>query len=433
MGHCTGGIIDTLILHALSNKNRFNSLRGAVPQGMLTAETGTMLQWFALYFATFPHREGVDHDELTSLVRLRCGETATAESLAITMHLINTLRTPASEDSVAGILGQLHELDLSGKAGALLSRYNNGEEVDLAYELQQLSATTVRQLGQSDPAKYIDTHIDDLLKEVSDDKGIKFRRISVLRDGILGLQGGASVCLAARPDKGKTSFIADVITDFAPQCVQFFGPDRPILWLCNEGSGKRIVPRIYQAALGKDLNEIIELSNVGALMPAYEAALNATAKYIRVKDAHGMSLAQIEQVVEAMNPCVVVFDMVANVRLGKGSGGGNKADEVEQLWQGVREMAVLKDFIALGTAQVSVEGDNNLYPSYSALKDSKTAIQGATDIVLMLGSLNNPEMATLRAISTPKNKFGVPGKPSHVQSELYFDGSRCRFNDGSTP
>lgn len=398
---------------------------------MVSAETSVMLQWFQLYFSTFQERKAIDHDELTSLVRLR-SNGASAESLAITLHMVEQLRRPVADDSLAGILSQLHELDLSGRAGALLAKYNAGEEINLAYELQSLSATTVRSMGQSSPDTYIDTHIDDLLKEVSNDAGIKFRRIAVLRESILGLQGGASIGLGARPDKGKTSFIADCITDFAPQCVQFFGADRPILWLCNEGSGKRIVPRIYQAALAKDLNEVIGLSNAGQLQAAYEKAIGAAASYIRVKDAHGMSLAQIEQVVDSMRPCVVVFDMIANVRLGR-SAGANKADEVEGLWQGVREMAVLNDFIALSTVQVSVEGDNMLYPSYTALKDSKTAVQGASDIILMLGSLNNPDAQALRGISTPKNKFCVPGRPSYVQSELYFDGSRCRFTDGSTP
>ncbi len=335
-----------------------------------------------------------------------------------------------NEEGLQGVLAQLHELDLSGRAGALIASYNNGDDVDLAYELQRMSADTVRSKGQSSPDTYIDTSIDDLLKEVSNDSGIKFRRLTILRESILGLQGGATIALGARPDKGKTSFIADVITDFAPQCVHFFGVHRPILWLCNEGSGKRIVPRIYQAALGKDLDEIITLSNAGDLGRAYEKVIGAPASYIRVKDAHGMSLAQIEQVVESMNPCVVVFDMVANVRLGKAN-AGNKADEVEQLWQGVREMAVLKDFIALGTVQVSVEGDNQLFPSYTALKDSKTAVQGATDIIIMLGSLNNPDAAALRGVSTPKNKFGMPKKQSYVQAEVYFDASRCRFSEGS--
>lgn len=423
--------MDLLILAALSNKNRYKALVGAVPTGMVSSETGVMLQWFSLYFNTFPERKAIDHDELISLVRLR-STGASAESLAITLHMVEQLKRPVADDALAGILGQLHELDLSGRAGALLAQYNGGGEVDLAYELQKLSADTVRSMGQSSPDTYIDTCIDELLKEVADDKGIKFRRIQVLKDSILGLQGGASVGLGARPDKGKTSFIADCITDFAPQCVEFFGADRPILWLCNEGSGKRIIPRIYQAALAKDLNEIIELSNAGALRPAYEKAIGAPSDYIRVKDAHGMSLAQIEQVVESMRPCMVVFDMIANVRLGRSTGGGNKADEVEQLWQGVREMAVLKDFIALSTVQVSVEGDNQLFPSYTALKDSKTAVQGAADIILMLGSLNNPDAQALRGISTPKNKFAVPGRQSYVQSELYFDASKCRFTDGST-
>lgn len=423
--------MELAILAALSKRSRFNSLRHVVPQGMVTAETASMLGWFGLYFNTFPEHEHLQHDEFAELVKLRLPPETARESVALMMHMVEKLREPVSEESITGIIGTLQDLDLSGRAGAVLARYNSGEEVELGYELQRMAADNCRAKGQSDPGSYIDTDIDTLLKEVSNDAGIKFRRISVLRENILGLQGGASLALGARPDKGKTSFLADVVTDWAPQCVQFFGADRPILWLCNEGAGKRIIPRIYQAALGKDLNEIMSMSNAGTLRDAYCAATAAPVNYIRVKDAHGMSMAQIEQVIDGMNPCVVVFDMMANVRLGKGKSGGNKADEVEQLWQEGRELAVLKDFILLGTVQVSVEGDNQLFPSYTALKDSKTAVQGATDIILMLGSLNNPDAQSLRGISTPKNKFAVPGKQSYVQSELYFDASRCRFSEGN--
>lgn len=73
-----------------------------------------------------------------------------------------------------------------------------------------------------------------------------------------------------------------------------------------------------------------------------------------------------------------------------------------------------------------------LYPPYSALKDSKTGIQGATDLILMMGALDNPEAQSLRGLSTPKNKFCPPGKKSYAQGEVYFDGTRCVFNDGSS-
>lgn len=420
--------MDLLILRALSERKRYRALRHAVPDDMLTGTTVAMLQWFGAYFDAFPEHAAVLPDELASLVRLRSGG-APKEQVQLTLLLCDKLREAVPESSLAGILGQLHELDLAGRAAALVAQYNNGEEVNLAFELNKLAAGTVRALAQAAPLDYIDTPIGEILADVAEDRGIKFRRIGLLREHIMGLQGGASVALGARPDKGKSSFIASAVTDFAPQLAGHFGPGRPILWMNNEGSGKRIIPRLYQAALGLDLDGIIELSNKGTLVQKYTDAVGGDASIIRVKDMHGASLAQAEQVIEAMRPAVVVFDMLANFQIKGGS--GNKADEVERLWQTVRELAVQHDFLALSTVQISAEGGNMLYPPYSALKDSKTALQGATDIILLLGSLDNPDAANLRGLSTPKNKFCPPGKASYATGEVYFDGSTCTFDDGS--
>lgn len=422
--------MDSLLLHALSNKQRYNSLKHVVPQGMIAPDTQAMLAWYGAYFAAFPERTDVDADELQSLVRLRAAGAA-PESIQITLHLIEQMKRRPDDSAVNGILGQLYELDLSGRAAALIERYQRGDEVDLAYELSRLSQQAVRSKASATPDDYIKTGIDDLLSEVSDDKGLKFRRIAALREHILGLQGGASIAIAARPDKGKTSLIASILTDFAPQVREMYDGKRPLLWLNNEGSGKRIIPRVYQAALGKDLNEIIVMSNSGVLVPAYTAAIGGVQDLIRVKDMHGASLAQIEQVIEAQRPAVVIADMLGNFRLGSAVNGANKADAVEQIWQEWRELMVRHDCIGLATVQISVEGGNMLYPPYSALKDSKTGIQGATDVILMMGSLDNPDAQTIRGLSSPKNKFAAPGKPSCFQSQLYFDGARCVFNDGS--
>lgn len=422
--------MDNLLLHALSNRQRYNSLKHVVPQGMLAPDTSALLQWYGAYYGAFPERDSIDMNELQSLVRLRSAHAA-PEAVQITLHLVEQLKTRPDDAAVNGILGQLYELDLSGRAAALIERYQRGDEVDLSYELSRLSQQAVRAKASATPDDYIRTGIDELLAEVTDDKGLKFRRIAALREHILGLQPGASIAIAARPDKGKTSFIASVLTDFAPQVVQMYGTDRPILWLNNEGSGKRIIPRIYQAALGKDLNEIILMSNRGELVPGYTKAIGGVPDLIRVKDMHGASLAQIEQVIEAQRPSVVVGDMLGNFRLSGAANGSNKADAVEQIWQEWRELMVRHECIGLATVQISVEGGNMLYPPYSALKDSKTGIQGATDVILMMGSLDNPDAQQLRGLSSPKNKFATPGKPSCFQAELVFDGARCVFNDGT--
>lgn len=421
--------MDNLLLHALSNKQRFRSLSSVVPTAMISQDTAAMLAWFGAYYAAFPERDNIVVDELSSLIRLRAAHAA-PEQIAITLQLCENLRRPIDEAGLRGILGQLHELDLSGRAGAMIAKYNAGEEINLAYELNKLSTHAVRSMAQAAPDDYIDTPIHELLSEISDDKGLKFRRLGLLRENVAGIMGGANIAIGARPDKGKTSLIASIITDWAPQIAPIFGPDRPILWLNNEGSGKRIIPRVYQAALTSDLNEIIKLSNCGELVPRYTAAIGGTADLIRVKDMHGANLAQIEQVVESMRPAVVVFDMIANFRLSGQANGSNKADAVEQLWQEVREMAVRHDFVALNTVQISAEGGNQLWPPYSALKDSKTGIQGATDLILMLGSLDSPDAQQVRGLSTPKNKYAVAGKQSYVQGQVYFDGACCAFTDG---
>ena len=420
---------DLLILHALGTRKRFSLLASAVPLGMVSQDTQVMLAWYAAYFNSFPEREAINHDELVTLIRMRSAQSA-PESVALTLHLVEQLRKPVDEAAIKGVLGQLHELDLAGKAGALIQQYNSGGEVNLAAELSHLSQHAVRQLANDCVDAYCDTPIGDILTELENDAGVKFRRWRLLNDGLAGLSGGASLAIGARPDRGKTSWLAAVAADFAPQLPEYFGKGRGIAWLNNEGTAKRIKPRLYQAALGKTLEEIIQMHHEGTLEAAYNEAMGGE-DVVKVKDMHGASLAQIETYVEATRPAVVYFDMLANFSVGRAVQGANKADEVEQKWQAVREMAVRHDFIAVSTVQISIEGENMLYPPYSALKDSKTGIQGATDIIFMLGSLLNPDAAALRGISTPKNKFSKSGKPSYLQGELYFDGSRCVFSDGA--
>lgn len=421
--------MESLVLSALAERQKYNSLKHAVPANMMSPETTAMLAWYGVYFETFPEHTKVDVDALQSLIKLRSG-SATPEQINVTIQLTNELRKVQDESTINGIVTNLYELDFAGRAAAIVAAYQRGEEINLVYELSQLSQKATRSIAATASTDYIDTPIGELLAEVSEDKGIKLRILNLLMHNIAGLSGGTSIAIGARPDKGKTSLIAALITDIAPQIHGYFGPDRPILWVNNEGNGRRIIPRIYQAALKQDLNGIISMSNRGELVPAYTKAIGGVADLIRVKDMHGASLPQIEQVIEQMRPAVVIFDMLANVRLGGPANGGNKADAVEQAWQETREMAVRHDFISMATVQISAEGGNMLYPPYSALKDSKTGIQGATDIILMMGSLDNPDAQSIRGLSTPKNKFAMPGKKSYVQGEVYFDSSTCVFSDG---
>ena len=417
--------MDTIILQALRDKNKFRQLRAAVPDAMVGQETVALLNWFGAYWNAYPEHNTVQVPALLSLFHTRAA-SASPEQIAIMTALISRLNESVDADAVKGITSQLYERDFAGRAAAILNKYDAGEEVDVTFELNRMASENMRRLSASTPASYIDDAIEDILADYSTDRGLKLPT-QLLRNHVGGLLGGDTVLVSARVDKGKTSLVAAALVEFAPQLEALGWSGRPMLWLNNEGSGKRILPRIYQAALKKTFTEICALSNAGELRGLYSQAVSG--QQIRVKDMHGANLAEVERVIEEMHPCVVVFDMLANFRV-PSAGGGSKSDTIETLGQEVREMAVRHDFVALETAQVSIEGDDQLYPSYGAIKDSKTALQGAVDVMLMMGALNSPMMDTVRGFSTPKNKRHMAGKPSYAQGQIFFDKERCFFSDG---
>lgn len=419
--------MDINLLAALRERSRFRQLRAAVPDSMVGQETLAMLGWYKAYFDAFPEKDFVEIDSLRSLFTLRAG-TATPEQKAVMAALFDRLDQPVDPDIIKGITYQLYTNDMSGRAAALINRYDEGDEVDLTYELGRLARENMQRLGATTPSSYIDSPIEDILADLADDRGLKLPTMA-LKEHVGGLQGGDLLGVAGRPDKGKTSLVAAILTGFAPQLRSMGWAGRPIVWFNNEGNGRRIIPRIYQAALGIDFQTLIDMSNKGTLTAAYSKAMDG--QEIRVKDMHGATFGQMEQVIEEMNPAVVVYDMVANFRMAGQAAGGNKTDAEEAKWQEAREIAVRHNHVAVGTIQVSADGDDTLYPPYGALKDSKTSVQGTLDVQLMMGALNAPEMAALRGLSTPKNKRQIVGKPSHVQAQVYFDSQTCQFTDGA--
>lgn len=415
------------ILHALRQKDKFRLLQHAVPQEMIGQEAKFVIGWMRQYWDAYPSHEFVDIDALDAMIRLKSGYDA--NQFALVKLILDRLRKPVDPETVRGVVGLLAELDYRGKAAAVIARHEAGEDVNIVYELARLTEQAKKATGQSAAELYIDEDVVSILKSEAGDHGIKLPTL-LLSEHIKGMLGGASVALAGRPDKGKSSLTAFIAAKVAPQIPKYFDDDRPLLWLNNEGMGRRLIPRIYQAALNVTVDELYALSNEGKLEDAYLRAMGGRKDRIRVKDMHGADLARIEQVIEKMRPAVVITDMLANYKMPGST--GNIVQDTEHKWQEMREMACRLDFIHFGTIQISNDGDDQLYPAYSHLKDSKTGVQGATDVIVMMGALNDPGSFAVRGLSTPKNKFSMPGKRSHAQGQVHFDAPRCQFTDSPT-
>ncbi|CAI3971366.1 DnaB-like replicative helicase [Variovorax phage VAC_51] len=411
---------DNLILHALRDKRRFNTLRTSVPDDMLSPDSTNMLAWYSLYFQTYPEAERVEVDQLQALIKLRANPEAGPDALAVTLHLVGQLHDEPPSDAIAGVSNTLRERDLAGRAGALLARFNRGEEVDLAYELRSLSLEVKREMEAGGVGSWADGPIEQYLADDADEGGLM---IDIYGDGfntLKGLRPGDNIAVVAPTDKGKTSKLCKLAASFAKQRREEYIKDqRPILYLVNEGQAERITTRMWQTVLGITREQMYEWNRTGELTLKYEDAIGGR-RAIVLKNIHGKNLSQVEQIIEHFNPFVVISDMTGRIRAVSNRGGAaNDINQLEEVWNGMRELAAIHKFIHIGTIQVSAEGFDMLFPPISAMQNSKTGIQTTLDLCLMIGALNN--MPNVRGISTPKNKLARAGMKSENQFQVVFD------------
>lgn len=413
---------DFLILHALRDRRRFRTLRSAVPDSMLSPDTTNILAWFNLYFSTYAEDERVEVDKLNTLVSLRTDPSAAPESVAILRAMISKLAIEPDADAVRGVQNTLNELDLSGRAAALLAKFNSGDEVDLAFELRALASQSVREKQDGGVGGWADGPIADYLRDDADEGGLMIDIFGPQLNTLKGLRSGHNVAVVAPTDKGKTSMLCALSASFAKQRkAQYLEDRRPILYLVNEGQAERITPRMWQTVLGITREQMYAMSNSGTLEDAYAAAIGSRNAII-LKNIHGKNISQVEQIIEHFNPAVVITDMTGRIRAVSNRGGAaNDIAQLEEVWNGMRELAAIHHFLHMGTIQVSAEGFDMLFPPLSAMQNSKTGIQTTLDLCLMMGAISS--MHDLRGISTPKNKLAKAGNNGRNEIQTTFNAA----------
>ena len=219
------------------------------------------------------------------------------------------------------------------------------------------------------------------------------------------------------------------------------GENRSILWFNNEGPGRKIITRNFQSALGCTTEELVKLSNTPAdaefskyksqVRQQYAAALGGRPGVLRVFDIHDMWNHEVEDIMKQYKPALCLFDMVDNIKFGgEANNNGARTDQLlEAMYQWARLMGVKHDCAVLATSQISADGDGISYPTLPMLKDSKTGKQGAADVIITIGALNDPVLENSRYIGTTKNKRRRTGKNGSPQQEVFFDSQRGRYKE----
>lgn len=204
----------------------------------------------------------------------------------------------------------------------------------------------------------------------------------------------------ARPESGKTTFLAQAATYFAEQQAQLSTPTGPILWFNNEQVGAVVLTRCQQACLGLTSQELFK--NYEEKRQEYR---NRTGGKIYIYDAASIHRRDVDRMCRRYSPSLIIFDQIDKI---KGFDSDRYDLELKVLYQWARELA--KEYgPVIGVCQAGASGEGKKYLSMDDVDSSKTAKQGEADWILGIGKSNQDGMESVRHLHLCKNKlFGGP-------------------------
>jgi replicative DNA helicase len=433
--------LDVTALRLLKYRERYTRLARAVPSKALQPTTASLLADIGCYFREFPEANKVEHGPFLTWYRGFRHPKMKDDEFSVYGQIITAMMTDVSDTVEAGLMERLVAADVAAKVVGLIEKWNDGAEVDLYASLRDTMERYEQDIQRKVKTPQVLDAIEDLLKAEENDEGLPWH-LRCLREHIKPLRGGDFVVVAARPDKGKTTFCAHMLTYMAPFVDQMY-PDegRSILWFNNEGPGKKIVMRNFQAALGATTEELVTLANTPAdpefskyktmVRQKYAAALGGRPGVLRVFDIHDMWNHEVEDIMKKYKPALVLFDMVDNIKFGgDANNNGQRTDQLlEAMYQWARLMGVKHDCAVVATSQLSAPADGEPWPTLPQLKDSQTGKQGAADLILTIGTVNDASLVNSRYIGTTKNKLVRTNKRASPMVEVQFDGGRGRYKE----
>lgn len=420
--------LDLTLLRLLKYRENYDKWARAIPEGMVQPSTHILLKDLGSFFKENPDAKVGMPDAFIPYFTVKHPKLPD-DKRAIYVAMLQKAGEDVPDSVRDGISTRLTNARIAMDMASMLEKFNQGEEIDLILSVREIS-DRIPVGGKALP--YVTTSIEDLLKAEEDDWGFKFR-LSCLNNSMRSARPGDFIILAARVDQGKTTMLASELTYFAPQIKHLFPnePDKPIIYLNNEGMGSRIRLRMIQAALGATAPELVEINKKpGEVMRRYTEALGGK-ENIYILDVHDRPMSDLEDMVARTKPAVVVIDMLDVVPFdGVVGNNGTRTDQLlEAAYQRARIWGVKYGTLVIATSQLGSTAEGVLYPTLSQLANSKTGKAGAADAVVMMGSSSESDLAAFRWIGLPKNKLARAGQKKDPQAQVHFKGDIARLED----
>jgi KaiC/GvpD/RAD55 family RecA-like ATPase len=269
----------------------------------------------------------------------------------------------------------------------------------------------------------IETVSDDLeflLAETVQKPGLRWR-LDSLNKSLGSLRKGNFGFLFARPETGKTTFLA---SEVSYMLTQLKPEDGPVVWFNNEQVGAEVMLRMYQAYFGVTLEAL--LGNPKRFKQEFQDSVQG--KFRLIDDAN-IDKVRVEKIMKQLKPSLALFDQGDKVK-------GFAADREDlrlgaiYVWQ--RELA--KQYCpVISVCQADGSAENQKWLTMEHVANAKTSKQAEADWILGIGKIHAEGADYSRYLNISKNKLlGDPDTMAelrHGRFETYLEPTIARYKD----
>lgn len=269
---------------------------------------------------------------------------------------------------------------------------------------------------------FVSDNLEELYNEQIKQHGLRWR-LQTLNRMLGSLRKGDFGFIFARPEVGKTTFLASEVSYFAEQLQE---EDGPILWINNEEKGEKVKIRIIQASLGLPLAALI--SNITNNQVEYEHKTNHK---IKLFDRAAVTKSTIEKLCATLKPSLVLLDQIDKIH---GFDGDREDLKLGAIYIWARELA--KTYCpVIGVTQADGTAEGKKWLTMDNVSNAKTAKQAEADWILGIGSTHADGFEYVRHLHLSKNKLtgdsDTDPELRHGKQDVLIEPQIARYRDYS--
>ena len=349
---------------------------------------------------------------------LYCLSNVNDKDRQVVESLLSTLQGSTIDDQFVGdILTTLRNKKLAYELALVSLDVSEGRSsVDKIFN----TIDTFEQQKIVEQVEFVSGNLNELYNDAIKTTGLRWR-LTTLNRMLGSLRKGDFGFIFARPETGKTTFLASEITFFAGQLSEEMGP---ILWFNNEEQGSKVMLRCIQASLGLTQAELF--SNINHHQSTFDTN---GGQFIKIFDSANIHRRQVEQLCKELNPALVVFDQIDKIK--------GFTDDREDLRLGAiyiwsRELA--KTYCpVIGVCQADASGEGKRWLTMENVANAKTAKQAEADWILGIGKTHDTALEYVRHFHLSKNKLSgdadTEPEMRHGKADVLIKPLIARYED----